>query len=105
MKRSRGGPRKEACSDAPSVTANKHAQSRASNRLKDDVYREMFLLESSRPGSEMGLALALLRAMVRSDSLANREEFREWLQTVCTIGLHMIEASLGESPKCPPVVQ
>ena len=31
-------------------------------RIKDEVYRQMFLLEERRPGAEMGLALALLRA-------------------------------------------
>ena len=37
-------------------------------RIKDEVYRQMFLLEESRPGAEMGLALALLRAWLAADS-------------------------------------
>jgi hypothetical protein len=84
---------------------NKSSQSRKANRLKDDVYREMFLLESHRPGSEMGLALALLRAVAQSQSLANHSEFQEWLKSVCTIGLHMIETSLAASSNCNLRVQ
>ena len=36
--------------------------------LKDEVYRQMFRLEESRPGAEMGLALALLRAWLAAES-------------------------------------
>jgi hypothetical protein len=70
------------------------------NHLKDEVYREMLLLEINRPGAEMGLALALLRAVVQSNSISGREGFGGWLKTVCPLGLHMIEASLGEASKC-----
>jgi hypothetical protein len=81
-------------------TVNKSSQSRKANRLKDEVYREMFLLESHRPGSEMGLALALLRAVAQSQSFVNHGEFQEWLKSVCSIGLHMIETSLQENSNC-----
>jgi len=74
------------------------SQNRTINHLKDEVYREMLLLEVNRPGSEMGLALALLRAVVRSHSFSDPEDFREWLQTVCPLGLHMIEVSLEKPP-------
>ena len=70
------------------------------NRLKDEVYREMLLLEVNRPGAEMGLALALLRAVVQSGSFRDQVEFGEWLRTVCPLGLHMIEASLGKGANC-----
>jgi hypothetical protein len=70
------------------------------NHLKDEVYREMLLLEVNRPGSEMGLALALLRAVVQSDSFSEHEDFVGWLKTVCPLGLHMIEVSLGEGSRC-----
>ena len=80
-------------------------QIRKANRLKDEVYREMLLLESNRPGSEMGLALALLRAIVQSESLVHHEEFREWLKTVCPVGLDMIEASLSRGLKCNSTAQ
>jgi hypothetical protein len=70
------------------------------NHLKDEVYREMLLLEVNRPGSEMGLALALLRAIVQSDSFAEYEDFGGWLKTVCPLGLRMIEVALGDGSKC-----
>ena len=71
------------------------------NHLKDEVYREMLLLEVNRPGAEMGLALALLRAMVQSDSFSEHEDFGGWLKTVCPLGLRMIEVSLlGAGSKC-----
>jgi len=73
---------------------------RKANHLKDEVYREMLRLEVNRPGAEMGLALALLRAIVQSESLKEQAEYRDWLKTICPVGLRMIEASLGESCKC-----
>ena len=60
----------------------------------------MLLLEVNRPGSEMGLALALLRAIVQSESLSEQREFRDWLKTICPVGLGMIETALGERCKC-----
>lgn len=84
-------------SDAP-LTFSRVSQTRRMNRLKDEVYREMLLLEASRPGAEMGLALALLRAVVQSGCFRNQVEFGEWLETVCPLGLHMIEASLEKTP-------
>jgi hypothetical protein len=60
----------------------------------------MLLLGVNRPGAEMGLALALLRAMVQSESLIEQAEYRDWLKTICPVGLRMIEAALGERCKC-----
>ena len=76
------------------------SQVRRMNRLKDDVYREMLLLEMNRPGAERGLALALLRAMAQSQTFASAIEFGEWLETVCPLGLRLIEEALGEGSKC-----
>ena len=70
------------------------------NDLKDEVYREMLLLEVNRPGSEMGLALALLRAVVQCESLSEQVEFRGWLKTICPVGVRMIEAALREGGGC-----
>ena len=69
-------------------------KSRQIHRLMDEVYREMFLLEVNRPGAEMGLALALLRAVIQSDSLVEEEEFRGWVKTICPVALQTIEESL-----------
>ena len=80
--------------------AGRVSQSRKVNHLKDEVYREMLRLEVNRPGAEMGLALALLRAIVQSESLTEQAEYREWLKTICSVGLRMIETALGEGCKC-----
>jgi hypothetical protein len=42
--------------------------SRRLTHLQDEVYREMLRPEGGRPGAEMGLALALLRAWVATDT-------------------------------------
>lgn len=80
--------------------ASRKSPARKLNHLQDEVYREMMLLEGGRPGSEMGLALALLRAVVQCGSFRDQSDFAEWLKMICPLGLSMIEVSLGESSKC-----
>ena len=63
-------------------------------RVKDEVYRQMFLLEESRPGAAMGLAVSLLRAWIDADSNPANDEDRGWLKKVSPICLQMIEASM-----------
>jgi hypothetical protein len=70
----------------------KCAKPKPVSRLQDEVYREMFLLEAGRPGAEMGLAIALLRAWVGMGRGPDVD--REWLKTISPIGLRMIEDSL-----------
>jgi hypothetical protein len=48
----------------------------------------------------MGLALALLRAIVQSDCFSENDDFGGWFKTVCPVGLRMIEASLAERSIC-----
>jgi hypothetical protein len=91
---------KAAYNDKPPAAVSSVSQVRKMNHLKDEVYREMLLLEVNRPGAEMALALALLRAVVQSNASSDHEDFGEWLNSVCSLGLHMIEASLGEESKC-----
>ena len=62
----------------------------------DEVYREMFLLEAGRPGAEMGLALALLRAWVAAEIPAKQGRDWNWLRTICPVCLKMIEESLDD---------
>lgn len=96
-------PRADICTGAhaaAAIASPPNASARRTNRLKDEVYREMLRLESNRPGSEMGLALALLRAALQRDSLADDMSFQQWLNEVCTLGLKMIEASLNERAHC-----
>ena len=89
----------ESCGVKAAAESNRRSNARVINRLKDAVYREMLLLEVNRPGAEMGLALALLRAVVQSGSLNDREEFQRWVRVVCPVGLQLIEASL-QGAKC-----
>ena len=50
---------------------------RRTAQLKDEVYRQMFRLEECRPGAELGLALALLRAWAAVDSARVRGDDRD----------------------------
>jgi len=63
-------------------------------QLKDEVYRQMFRLEESRSGAEMGLALTLVRAWLAADSKPESGEDRDWLKKVSPICLQMIETAL-----------
>jgi len=63
-------------------------------QLKDEVYRQMFRLEAHRPGAEMDLAVALLRAWAVPGSPAAGRKDRQWLEKICPICLAMIEAAL-----------
>jgi hypothetical protein len=76
------------------VTRPHRSQANRSNRLKDEVYRQMFRLEECRPGAEMGLALALLRAWTATDTQPETGDERDWLQKISPICLQMIENSL-----------
>lgn len=78
---------------------------RRSNRLQDEVYRKMYLLESRRPGSEMALALALLHAWNEMGSSPQNEDFGRWLQQICPLCVMMIEDSLAKSPAGWPAIQ
>ena len=75
------------------------SSNRRSNRLKDEVYREMYLLEAHRPGSEMGLALALLYAWNEVDLLP-QQEVRQWLRQISPLCVKMIEDSLERGCAC-----
>jgi hypothetical protein len=77
-----------------SVTHRANPRQVRGARIKDEVYRQMFLLEESRPGAEMGLALALLRAWLTAETKTANDEEREWLKQVSPICLEMIENSL-----------
>jgi len=61
----------------------------------DEVYRQMFLLEERRPGSELGLALALLRAWIAAETLREDSEEWAWLKKICPVCLEMIEGEVG----------
>jgi hypothetical protein len=54
----------------------------------------MLRLEASRPGADMGLALALLRAWLGLESTPAKRTCREWLNKISPICIAMIEASM-----------
>lgn len=80
--------------DSGVLPESKTVASRSIHRLQDAVYRQMYRLEARQPGSEMGLALALLRGIVASQRSTDSEGFGLWLQEICPIALKMIEDSL-----------
>lgn len=92
----RAGPTK----DSGSLPQSKTVISKSLNRLQDTVYREMYRLEARQPGSEMGLALALLRLIVASQRSTDRQEFGVWLGEICPIALKMIEDGLDRYREC-----
>jgi hypothetical protein len=71
-------------------------------RVKDEVYRQMFRLEENRPGAEIGLALALLRAWLAADSNPESCSERVWLKNISPICLQMIETALQATDTVSP---
>jgi hypothetical protein len=65
-----------------------------SEQLKDEIYRQMFRVESRRPRAEMNLAIALLHAWIASDCASEGSKDRQWLEKICPICLAMIEAAI-----------
>ncbi len=65
-----------------------------SEHVKDEVYRQMFRLEAHRPGAEMDLSIALLRAWIVLSSASRSSKEWQWLQKICPICMVMIEAAL-----------
>ena len=86
------------------VRSNKPSRNQG-DRLKDEVYRQMFRLEENRPDAEMGLALALVRAWLASASKPESGEERDWLKKVSPICLQMIEAALKQNSPTLPCTQ
>lgn len=78
-----------------------HARTPIAQR-KDEVYRQMFRLEEGRSGAELGLALALLRAWIATDSKPEGARNREWLSKVSPICLQMIETTLKQKVPALP---
>ena len=77
------------------------SSSKRSDRLKDEVYRQMYRLEASRPGADLALAISLLRAWITSDSETDMLQAHEWLMKISPICLAMIEANQKVSEKEP----
>ena len=71
------------------------------NRLKDEVYRQMFKLEECRPAAAMGLLLALLRAWVAPEAESKGSDEWDWLKKISPICLEMIECSMQSLKTLP----
>ena len=71
-------------------------------QIKDEVYRQMFLVEEKRQGAEIELALVLLYAWQIADSTPANEGMRDWLKKVSPICMEMIEAKMQAGVKTQP---
>lgn len=87
------------------ATLSSNSRRKNGEKLKDEVYRQMFRLEANRPGADLDLAIALLRAWIALDSGQGVSESREWLNKVCPICLLMIEAAQQVSGTCRQCIQ
>jgi hypothetical protein len=87
------------------VTRSSTFSQNRGERLKDEVYRQMFRLEAGRPGAELDLTIALLRGWLASDSDSGVSKSREWLKKICPLCLLMIEARQQASNSDQPCIQ
>ena len=87
------------------VTRSSTFSQNRGERLKDEVYRQMFRLEAGRSGAELDLTIALLRAWLASDSGPEVSKSREWLKKICPLCLLMIEARQQVSNSDQPCIQ
>jgi hypothetical protein len=87
------------------VTRSSTFRQNRGERLKDEVYRQMFRLEAGRPGAELDLTIALLRGWLASDSDSGVSKSREWLKKICPLCLLMIEARQQVSNSDQPCIQ
>lgn len=79
-----------------------------SERIRDEVYRQMFRLEAQRPKAERDLAIALLRAWMDLCSGPQCAREKPWLKKISPICLEMIESALradNAAVHCPKVRQ
>jgi len=87
------------------VTRSSTFRRNRGERLKDEVYRQMFRLEAGRPGAELELAITLLRGWLASDSGPEVSKSCEWLKNICPVCLLMIEARQQVSKSDQPCIQ
>jgi len=79
--------------DRKSTSRSRTPQRDRGDKLKDEVYRQMYRLEAGKPGADLDLAIALLRGWLAPNPQTERAQLREWLEKVCPICLLMIEAA------------
>lgn len=64
---------------------------RTSERVRDEVYRQMIRFEAQHPDAELKLALALLHAWMALDRPLMEGDQYQWLRKICPVCLAMIE--------------
>jgi hypothetical protein len=64
-------------------------------RLQDEIYRQMLRLEAGCSCADFNLALALLQAWMVLERDSSRTRTRKWLRALCPLCLHMIQAQAG----------
>ena len=82
------------------ASLSSHPRRNCYEELEDEVYRQMFRLEATRPGAEISLAIALLRAWLTADSVPEMSKFRSWLKIISPICILMIEAAQQANCSC-----
>jgi hypothetical protein len=88
-----------------SIAKASGSSSKRTERLKDEVYRQMYRLEAGSPGADLSLAIALLRAWIASNSGAEIPQEREWLAKISPICLTMVESAQkvsDDEQRCTP---
>ena len=70
----------------PSNTLRRHG-----DKLKDEVYRQMFRVEADRRGADLDLAMALLRGWLTLSSEPELSKLPEWQMKISPLCLRMIE--------------
>jgi hypothetical protein len=68
-------------------------------RLQDEVYRQMLRLEAGCSAADLQLAIALLRAWMLMEHEPPRSRPRQWLRAVCPLCLHMIAREDGSATR------
>ena len=79
--------------DRKSTGRFRNSQPSSSEKLKDEIYRQMYRLEANKPGADLDLAIALLRGWVAQCSAPEPVKLRDWLNKICPICLLMIETA------------
>ena len=70
---------------------------RNADRLKDEVYRQMFRLEAHIPGADLELSIALLRGWIAPCPESEHTQLQEWLKKISPICIQMIEVQRGRN--------
>ena len=73
------------------------ASAGSENDMNDRLMNVMYRLEASRPGAELALAIALLRAWIASCAEGEMPQSHEWLMKICPICIEMIEDAMNVS--------